>query len=110
MEVGGNFHGNFHGVSSNLHGNLHGSQFTSMEAFNRWKNIYFHGNFPCRLVEGDLLSWNLVEVCMQHGSLHCSGSGSFHCFHQLQLQRIYSVEASMGFHIPYTRLPILPRV
>ena len=28
------------------------------------------------------------------------GSGSFHCFHQLQLPRIYSMEASMRFHIP----------
>ena len=28
------------------------------------------------------------------------GSGSFHCFHQLNLPRVYSVETSMSFHIP----------
>ena len=49
------------------------------------------------LVEVDLLPWKLdasVEVST------AGGSGSFRCFHQLQLPRIYSVEASMRIHIP----------
>ena len=36
--------------------------------------------------------------CMKASNV--GGSGCFHCFHQLQLPRICSVEASMRLHIP----------
>ena len=47
-------------------------------------------------VGGTRSTW--VEI---HGSSHGGGGGSFHCFYQLQLPQLYSVEASMKFHIPY---------
>ena len=49
--------------------------------------IYFHGS-----------SWKLPWKYMEVSTV--GGIGSFDCFHQLQLPRIYSVEASMSFHVP----------
>ena len=52
---------------------FHGSHFPFMEASrSRWKNILFHGNFHCKLVEVDLLPpWKSAETSMEvHGSFH----------------------------------------
>ena len=42
--------------------------------------------------------------CMKASNV--GGSGCFHCFHQLQLPRICSVEASISFHIFRYILPL----
>ena len=49
---------------------------------------------PLKWVEVNLLPWTSTEAST------IGESGSLHCCHQLQLPRIYSVEASMSFHIP----------
>ena len=45
-------------------------------------------------VGGNIFTWEYMET-----SIVC-GTGRFHCFNQLQLPRICSVEASMSFHLP----------
>ena len=43
----------------------------------------------------DLRPWELAEASMEiHKIFHVGGSGRFHCFYQLHLSRICSVEAS----------------
>ena len=87
---------------------LHGPwKFSSMQANLLswelpWKSVEVDllpwKKFPCKLVVVDVLPWKLVEASMEiHGTV--GGSGSFHCLHQRQLPPIYSVEASMRFHI-----------
>ena len=62
---------------------------TSMEVnLLSWKSVeadFLPWKFPWKLMEVDLLPWKYVEVST------IGGSGSFHCFHQLQLSRNFSV-------------------
>ena len=47
-----------------------------------------------------LLSVEVLASMEIYGSSTVGGSVSFHGFHQIQLPRIYSVEASVSLHIP----------
>ena len=60
--------------------------------------IYFHESLW-------KLPWKYMEISA------VGRSGRFHCFHQLQLVRTYSVEVFMSFHIPlHMYFHLLPRV
>ena len=90
---------------------FHGSQFTSMEVggswFCPWNFASKRSRFVSTAISGSFhgRTWKFTEV------FTFSGSISFHCFNQLQLPRTYSVESSMGFHIPiHIYVNLHPRV
>ena len=90
-------------VSTNFQTNFHRSTFISMEANSLpwelpWNSLEVDlhtWKFPWKLVDVDLRPWELAEASMEiHKIFHVGGSGRFHCFYQLHLSRICSVEAS----------------